>query len=325
MISLIIPCYRESSGLNLTYQRITTAAKRWHQPYEVILVDDGSDDATWDAIVALNRRDARWKGLRLARNFGQQAAIGAGLDYANGDAVVVVDADLQDPPELIHDMIDKWQQGYEVVYGVRTDRPESWAKRLAYWAYYRLLRSATGSNVPCDAGDFALMDRRVVEVLRTMPEQAPYWRGLRYWTGFQQTGLPYRRRPRQVGTSRFTLVKLMQLAWDGWFALSRSALPGWAALGLVCVCGVTAIGGLILLGAEMTPTLVWLGTLFTALQILGLGLIGRFLVRIFDEVRRRPRWIIADAVGFTSLTTCKALEADRVQSGERAGEPSRLG
>ncbi|HMO37451.1 MAG TPA: glycosyltransferase family 2 protein, partial [Gemmatales bacterium] len=189
LISLVIPCYNEAEVLPLLFERIQEEACSWLIDYEVILVDDGSQDDTWHYMQEFHTRDSRWKAVRLSRNFGHQLALWTGLQHAIGDAVVVLDADLQDPPEIIPQFLDKWQAGFDVVYAVRQKRKEGLLKRTAYWCYYRCLRLLSEISIPLDSGDFCVMDRRVVQALLSCCEQEPFIRGLRAWVGFRQTGL----------------------------------------------------------------------------------------------------------------------------------------
>jgi dolichol-phosphate mannosyltransferase len=305
MFSLVVPCRNEEQVLSQVFERLTAAARDWHDDYEVLLVDDGSQDATWAMIERFHRRDPRWKGIALARNFGQQAAIGAGLRHAAGDAIVVLDADLQDPPEVIVRMLEKWHEGYDVVYGIRTSRPESLLKRCCYALFYRLLACSSPVELPRDAGDFCLMDRRVVDVLRSFEEQHPFWRGLRCWSGFRQIGVPYERQVRQAGRSQYSFRKLLRLASDGLFSLSSAPLQVVTWLGAVATPLVLVVG-VILLGlgqVSSTPTaLLWAGLFLGGVQLLCLGTLAAYLGRIYDEVRRRPRWVIASTLGIASST-----------------------
>ncbi len=300
MISIVIPCHNEEPVLPQLFARLSSAAAEWPDDYEVILVDDGSTDGTWSWINRLRDRDPRWKGLSLARNFGHQAAIGAGLHYARGDAVVVLDADLQDPPELIADMIQRWREGFEIVYGVRARRTEGPLKRWCYALYYRLLARVSEVPIPRDAGDFCLMDRRVVKALRAFPEQRPFWRGLRSWSGFRQIGIPYDRPGRKAGVSHYSWLKLLRLASDGLFAMSRAPLRAvtWAgSLACALVLVRMVIGWCQGQGAVGGGTLLWCGLSLAAVQLLSMGVLGAYVGRIYDEARRRPRWLVAATVG----------------------------
>jgi dolichol-phosphate mannosyltransferase len=303
MLSVVIPCYNEEAVLPHVYERICSAAAEWDDDWEVLLVNDGSRDRTWELIEDFHERDPRWKGICLARNFGHQAAVGAGLEQARGDVVAVLDADLQDPPELVSRMIARWRQGYDVVYGIRTRRPESWFKRFCYATFYRVLARASDVPLPEDAGDFCLMDRRVVQALLSFPEQHPFWRGLRCWTGYRHVGLPYARQERQAGKTQYTLRKLFKLAADGVLCLSQTPLRAIGWLGGIATATVLGIAIPLGVWGSSTTTataLLWAGLFVGSLQLLCLGVLGQYLGRIYDEVRRRPRWIIAEIIGIES-------------------------
>jgi dolichol-phosphate mannosyltransferase len=293
------------------FRRVTSAGQTWGCDWEAVCVDDGSADRTWELIVRQHQRDSRWLGLSLSRNFGHQSAVSAGLFHAQGDAVVVLDADLQDPPEVLSRFLEKWRAGFQVVYGVRTLRKEGWFKRACYWGFYRLLARVSPTNIPLDSGDFCLMDRRVVEVLRQMPERNRFVRGLRAWAGFRQVGVEYERDARLAGEAKYTLRRLSRLALDGLF--SFSTVP----LSLVSQAGLW-ISGLALLGILWTLTTklfsdyfaqwgfppvqgfttIVISVLFLGgIQLLSLGIIGEYLGRVYDEVKRRPPWVIADSAG----------------------------
>ena len=195
-ISIVIPCFNEQDVFPLLFDRVSAAASSWGADYEVILVDDGSTDDTWDLIHECNRRDPRWKGVRLARNFGHQIALWTGLNQATGDVIAIFDADLQDPPEILPRFFEKWSEGYNVVYAVRRGRKESWLKRAAYFTYYRLLACVSEIKMPLDSGDFCVLDRRALDAMLATNEQSPFIRGLRAWVGFRQTGVEYERESR---------------------------------------------------------------------------------------------------------------------------------
>ena len=199
MISIVIPCYNEKEVLGQLYARLTSAAEKWNEPFEVILVDDGSEDETWQLIKKMHDRDSRWKIIRLARNFGHQTAISSGIYHARGDCVIIIDADLQDPPEELHRFVTKWREGYDVVYAIRAKRKENFVKKLCYKAFYRVLGTLADIDIPYDSGDFCLMDRKVVDLLSAMPERNRFVKGLRSWVGFRQIGLEYERSARAAG------------------------------------------------------------------------------------------------------------------------------
>lgn len=296
MISVVVPCHNEAAVLPQLFQRLLAVATTWGEEYEVLLVDDGSRDDTWDVIRACHQRDTRWKGIRLARNFGQQAALGAGLHHSRGNAVVILDADLQDPPEVINEFLTHWRKGAHVVYGVRTQRPESWWKRAAYHLYYRVLSRYSEVNVPADAGDFCLLDRRVVRVLRTFRESRPFWRGLRAWCGFVQVAVPYARHSRQAGRSQYTWGSLWRLANDGLWAMTSLpqrilSLLLVLLLGLVLACGLFARG-------DGASPLLWVAmALVGGMQVLSTLLLNQYQRRLLTELRRRPRYVVSACLG----------------------------
>ncbi len=306
MISLVLPCYNESAVLELTYSTLIGASKNWGDTIEIILVDDGSADNTWDLIEGLARRDRRVRGLKLSRNFGHQAAVGAGLEAAEGAAVIVLDADLQDPPSLIGEMLQKWRQGYEVVYAQRRTRVGDAAyKRVMTKLFYRLLERANNSAFPRDVGDFALLDAKVVQTLRGFKEHSVFWRGLRWWSGYKQTNVLFDRPERARGETKYTLRKLVQLAVDGLLALSPlpPRLPIYAG---AATLAMTAVGTLVFGGAKLAGQLsmdwasltLTLALLYVAgAQLCCMGVMGEYLNRIYAEVRNRPRWIVAHTIG----------------------------
>lgn len=311
MISIVIPAHNEEDVLPVLFERLNTAAQSWGDDYEVIIVDDGSTDATPLWLDRFHAEDDRWKYLRFSRNFGHQAAVSAGIHYSTGDAVIVMDADLQDPPEVLDQFLDKWREGYQVVYAVRTKRKEHFFKRTAYSLFYRVLRSVADIEIPLDSGDFCLMDRTVVDVLRSLPERTRFVRGLRSWAGFRQTGLPYERDARLAGDVKYTLPKLMRLAADGVFSFSNWPLRFSSWMGVALCMGSLSMMTLVVawwatnvevFGMAPGRALGWtslcsLILLVSGVQLLFLGVIGEYLARVFDEVKARPSWIVAQARG----------------------------
>jgi len=311
MISIVIPCYNESDVLDALFERVQAVGETLGRAYEVILVDDGSTDDTRQRIAALHEKDARWKILALSRNFGHQTAVSAGIHYAQGDAVIVMDGDLQDPPELIPQLIATWEKGSEVVYAVRRTRKESWWLRTAYKTFYRILARASAIHIPLDSGDFCLMDRSVVNVLRAMPERCRFVRGMRSWAGFRQTGLEYDRDERQAGASKYTFRKLLRLALDGMVSFSYAPLKlaSWMGFTVSFISGLVLI--FLLFDAFFQFELFGLqvrdvqgrasflaGILFIGgAQLLVLGILGEYLGRVFDETKSRPPWVIAQSNG----------------------------
>jgi glycosyltransferase involved in cell wall biosynthesis len=316
-ISVIIPCFNEEEVLPQLFKRLTVVAGTWEVDYEIICVDDGSRDRTWELLKQQNGKDSHWRCLSFARNFGHQVAVSAGLYHATGDAVVIIDADLQDPPEQITRLLGKWREGFQVVYAVRTKRDDAMVKQFLAWGFYRLLSKAVPFNVPADAGDFCLLDRRVVEVMNALPERNRYLRGLRAWSGFRQTGIEFERHARAAGAPQYTFKKSFRLAMDGVFSFSTVPLRLATYLGL-CVSLVAFLGALFTLcqkifaeqfakfgmtpGPHGIPTLV-ISTLFLGgVQLICLGILGEYLGRIYDEVKGRPHWIIQDSAGLDAKT-----------------------
>lgn len=306
MISVVIPCYNEGEVLNLTCQTVMDEARTWDDDFELILVDDGSRDETWDIIESLSRRDPRVRGVRLSRNFGHQAALGAGLEQAQGDAVVVLDADLQDPPSLVKEMIARWRAGAEVVYAQRNCRQgESVFKRVTGNVFYRLLDRVNSVAIPRDTGDFALLDARIVNHMLNFQEHALFWRGMRCWTGYRHEAVNFDRPPRAGGESKYTIAKLIQLATNG--LLSFSYLPlrlglylGSGLLGLTAVACLAALVSWAAWGESLLSGTLLAVMAIGSLQFFCLGVMGEYQNRIYDEVRNRPRWIVRETVGTPS-------------------------
>jgi dolichol-phosphate mannosyltransferase len=307
MISIVIPIHNEASILPELLQRITTASEGWGEEHEIVLVDDGSHDDSLAIALAAAQSDPRHVIVKLSRNFGHQAAITAGLQNARGEAVIIMDGDLQDPPEELIRFIVKWREGFDVVYGVRTQRKEGPAKRLAYTIFYRLLRIISEIDIPLDSGDFCLMSRRVVDVLEgRFPEQIRFVRGLRAFVGFRQTGIPYVRQARHAGTPSYSISALMRLAIDGLLGFSMLPLRLASFLGFFIAIPSFLVGlyfilhrlfGFRVLGhlATDTPGLTTLavGVFFMGgLTLIILGIIGEYLGRIYVEVKRRPSFVV---------------------------------
>jgi dolichol-phosphate mannosyltransferase len=311
MISLVIPAYNEAGGLMLLYDRLVAEASSWGKPFEVILVNDGSHDRTLEVMLEIHRRDARFKVVDLSRNFGHQAALSVGLGCATGDCVLVLDADLQDPPEIINQFLEKWQEGYDIVYGIRTRRKEGWLKRFFYYTYYRILKRLANIKMPLDAGDFCLMSREVVTVLNRLPERARFTRGLRSWTGFRQVGIPYERASRKAGTSKYNWRKLVRLGLSGILSFSKIPLRIASMLGLV-ISGFSLTGSLIFLFMRISGwqpfgysvaqaqglTTVIISLFFlSGIQLICIGIMGEYLAQVVEEVKGRPVAIIRETYG----------------------------
>lgn len=306
MITLVIPCLNEEDVIPALFERVGKAADGWGDDYEVIVVDDGSTDRTWELLSEQHRKNARWKAIRLARNFGHQLAITAGMAQAHGDAVVVMDADLQDQPEEIQRFIEKWKEGYEVVYAVRKGRKEGLLKRLCYKLFYRILGRLSDENIPRDSGDFCLMDRKVLDQLNAMPECDRFVRGLRAWAGFRQVGVEYERAARAAGTVKYGFRKLARLAFSGLFSFSTVPLQIATWLGAVLtvsmvpclLLGVVQRFGGTSLGISRGTLVVFVVLLVSGVQLLCIGIVGSYVGRIYAEVKRRPLWVEREKLGF---------------------------
>jgi polyisoprenyl-phosphate glycosyltransferase len=305
--SIVAPIYNEAENIPILYERISTEMDKTGAPWELIAVNDGSRDGSKHALEALADRDPRVKVVNFARNFGHQTAVTAGLHYTSGDAIVIIDADLQDPPELILDMIEKWQQGYHVVYAVRKSRKgETWFKRATAGLFYRLIYRITDVNIPLDTGDFRLMDRSVVEVLNAMPEHNRFIRGMTSWVGFEQVGIDYERDERIHGETKYPLHKMVRFALDAITSFSYFPLQVMIyfslVLGFLALLTVPVISWLRLaLGPDFfggQATTIVLLLLLSAFQLFFLFMMGQYVARIYDEVRGRPLYVVAKTRGF---------------------------
>ena len=305
VLGIIIPCYNEEKVFPLLRRELEALIQSLTHEVRVLFVDDGSTDRTLSLIREACESNGEFGCLSLSRNFGHQMAVTAGLDHIEGEIVVVMDADLQDPPDLIPKMIDKWREGYQVVYGIRKKRKESVMLRFAYALFYRILRRISNVDIPLDAGDFALMDRRIVDKMKSMPERNRFIRGLRGWVGFKQTGIEYDRNSRQAGDSKYYFRDLLKLALDG--LISFSALPlriaSWIGAG-AAVFGFASLVYTVILALlfEQTPSgwasLAVIIMFFGGVQLLVMGIIGEYLGRIFEEVKSRPKYILSEQIGW---------------------------
>jgi dolichol-phosphate mannosyltransferase len=306
LLSIILPAFNEQEVLPQTYARFTAVGPtlaQWGLDYELIFVNDGSRDSTAALLDQYALADPHVRAVHLTRNFGHQAAITAGLTVARGDVVAIMDCDLQDPPEVLPQFIDKWREGFQVVYAVRQKRKEWFGKRLAYWSFYRLLRAISELDIPLDSGDFCLMDRSAVNLLNSLPERQRFVRGLRTWVGLKQVGVTYERQARQAGVPQYTLAKLLKLAADGLVSFSGVPLKFVTRLGLLGVGIAFALGIWVLVASALdikTPR-GWASTaclilLMGSLQLISLGIIGEYLSRVFIEVKGRPTFLIASIV-----------------------------
>lgn len=305
LLSLVVPVYNESDTIGVFYERATKAlAAIPGLNYEVLFVDDGSRDDSYAQLLKLAQRDSRLRIIKFSRNFGHQIAITAGIDRAIGDAVAVIDADLQDPPEVIASMVDRWREGYDVVYGVRAGRTgEGRMKLLTAALFYRLLNRITKIEVPVDVGDFRLMSRRVVDQLKQMREKDRFVRGLVSWIGFRQTGVPYQRDRRYAGETKYPFGKMVKFAFDGITSFSTVPLKlatwlGYVASGLAFLYMLSvfvqkALGMTVQGWATVMVAMLFLG----GVQLISLGIIGEYLGRVFTELKPRPMYIVEEEVG----------------------------
>ena len=305
LISVVVPVFNESEGIDAFYARATSALGAISScDYEILFVDDGSRDDSYRKLVGFAARDPRVRLIKLSRNFGHQIAITAGIDHARGDCVVVIDADLQDPPEVIAQMVDKWREGYDVVYGLRADRAGEGRMKLATAAvFYRLLKRMTRIEIPVDVGDFRLMSRRATDELKQLREKDRFVRGLVTWIGFRQTGIPYHRDKRYAGETKYTYSKMIKFALDGITSFSTVPLKLATWLGY----GASAIAFLYLLSVFVQKAIgitvegwatVMVGMLFLGgVQLVCLGIIGEYLGRVFNELKPRPIYVIEELRG----------------------------
>jgi glycosyltransferase involved in cell wall biosynthesis len=307
--SIVAPCYNEEEGLHELYTRVSEVMDSTGESWEMVLINDGSRDRTAAIMRDLHASDHRVKIVDFARNFGHQLAVTAGLDHARGDAVVVIDADLQDPPQVILDMLQKWREGYEVVYAVRTHRKgESWFKEFTAKAFYRLIYRITDVNIPLDTGDFRLMDRKVVDAMNQMRERHRFIRGMTSWVGFRQTGVYYVREERFAGETHYPFRKMFKFALDAitgfsYLPLQMATYLGFVIAALSALAAVAVILARLLTGAVAAPfqgqatTLVFV-LFIGGVQLITLGIIGEYLGRIYDEVKSRPLYVVREVVGF---------------------------
>ncbi|CAG1013284.1 polyisoprenyl-phosphate glycosyltransferase [Anaerolineae bacterium] len=306
MISIVAPVYNEGEGIHKFYERVRDTMDRIGEPWELVMVNDGSRDNSLEQMRLIHERDPRVRLLDFARNFGHQIAVTAGMDYASGDAVVIIDSDLQDPPETIADLVQKWREGYEVVYAVRRKRPgETWFKLMTAKLFYRTIYRITEIDIPLDTGDFRLMDRRVVNAINNMREHNRFIRGMTSWVGFRQAGVLYDRHAREWGKTNYPLRKMIKLAWDAVTGFSffplRIAMYASFWLFILSVLGIPIVSllrlatGIQFFEGQATSIVVIL--LLSSFQFFFFFVMGQYLGRIYDEVRGRPLYIVADTFG----------------------------
>lgn len=305
--SLIIPIYNEQDTIPELYDRVFAVMDQMNGETELILIDDGSVDRSLFLLRELRQKDSRVCYLSLARNFGHQIAVTAGLNFSRGEVVIILDADLQDPPELIPQMVELWQQGYQIVYAQRIQRRrERWFKRFTAYAFYRMLKRLADVDIPIDTGDFCLLDRRVVDVLNAMPERNRYIRGLRSWIGFSQTAIQFERHPRFAGDVKYTFQKSLSLAIDGLVSFSKVPLRLSTYVGLFAAMIALLMAVLVLYWRIFVPdspiaglTIIIVAIFFLgAVQLISIGILGEYIGRIYEEVKGRPLYTLSEAAGF---------------------------
>nr|BAL44390.1 glycosyl transferase family protein [uncultured bacterium]BAL56588.1 glycosyl transferase family protein [uncultured Chloroflexota bacterium] len=301
--SLVVPVYNEIESLSELYRRVREVMDGLGEPWELILVDDGSSDGSTERIRQMSREDARVRPVIFARNFGHQLAVTAGLDYARGQAVIIMDADLQDPPEVIPQLIERWREGYEVVYAVRAEREgETWFKKVTASLFYRLIYRIADIKIPLDTGDFRLLDRKVVEVLRRMREHHRFLRGMAAWVGFRQIGVEYHRARRYAGETKYPFRKMLRLALNAitgfsYFPLQLATFFGFFCAGLA-ILAIPLVIWLRLTGwqAFQGQATTLIAVLFLGgVQLISLGILGEYIGRIYDEVKGRPLYVVREA------------------------------
>lgn len=310
LISIIAPCYNESETVDLFVEAIEAALKDADFDHEIVFIDDGSKDDTREKITALTETKNNIRLVALSRNFGKEAALTAGLDHATGDGVVVIDVDLQDPPELIVDFVAKWREGYDVIYAVREDRQsDTAAKRVTAGSFYRLFNKISAIKIPENAGDYRLMDKRVVETIKTLPERSRFMKGLFAWAGYHAVAVPYVRPERAAGETKFNFWKLWNFAIDGFTSFSTAPLRVWTYIGTI-VTGLSALYAsfiilqTLIFGRDIPgyASLLVAILFFGSIQMISVGVLGEYIARLFIEVKRRPIYVVDEVIGKESTS-----------------------
>ena len=307
-ISVVVPLYNEELNIDYLFKRLLSELSRLDMSYEIVCVNDGSKDNTIGCLIEHHHQNPRIKVVNLSRNYGKEIALSAGLDYANGNAVIPIDADLQDPPELIAELVEKWREGYDVVYATRRSRQgESWVKRFTANVFYRTIDGLSQVPIPRNTGDFRLLDRRVVEALKRMPERNRFMKGLFAWVGFKQTSVIYDRPSRYKGETKWNYWKLWNFAIDGITSFSFLPLKVWSYVGLLVSIPSLFYAGFLLLRtlvfgrdlpgyASIMVAVLFLG----GVQLVSLGVLGEYLGRVYEEVKGRPLYLVRESYGFDS-------------------------
>lgn len=300
LLSLVVPAFNEEEAMEQSFERTYRAMSSIGYPFEIIYIDDGSRDRTWEIISRLAREHEEVKALRFSRNFGHQLAVTAGMDEAKGDAVIIMDADLQDPPEVIADMVKAWEQGADIAYGKRMHRKgETAAKKLTAWCYYRLLNFMSAYPIPLDTGDFRLLDKAVADEFRVLREHNRFLRGMSAWLGYNAVPVEYVREERCAGKTKYTLKKMLRLAADGIFGFSSKPLTliGWAGLAVLCIALLGLIATIACAAVTGVPGWLWAVCALVLLDgviLCAMGVQGAYTQRIYDEVKGRPLYIIKE-------------------------------
>ncbi len=300
LISIVIPAYNEADVLEESHRRLTAAIEKMPNAFEVIYVNDGSSDATNEIIHALYEKDPRVALVNLSRNFGKEVALTAGLEHANGDAAIIIDADLQDPPELIPDLVNKWQQGFDVVYATRRKRlGETWLKKTSAALFYKLMLNVGRIQIPRDTGDFRILSRRAIDAVTQFREHHRFMKGLFSWIGFRQTSIIYDRDPRHSGTSKWSYWQLWNFALEGITSFTVAPLKISTYMGVITAAGAFAYGAVIIAktliyGADLAgyPSLMVVILFLGGIQLIGIGIIGEYLGRTFNETKNRPLYFV---------------------------------
>ena len=300
LLSLVVPAFNEEEAMEQSFERTYRAMSSIGYPFEIIYIDDGSRDRTWEIISRLAREHEEVKALRFSRNFGHQLAVTAGMDEAKGDAVIIMDADLQDPPEVIADMVKAWEQGADIAYGKRLHRKgETAAKKLTAWCYYRLLNFMSAYPIPLDTGDFRLLDKAVADEFKVLREHNRFLRGMSAWLGYNAVPVEYVRQERCAGKTKYTLKKMLRLAADGIFGFSSKPLTliGWAGLAVLCIALLGLIATIACAAVTGVPGWLWAVCAMVLLDgviLCAMGVQGAYTQRIYDEVKGRPLYIIKE-------------------------------
>ena len=300
LLSLVVPAFNEEEAMEQSFERTYRAMRSIGYPFEIIYIDDGSRDRTWEIISRLAREHEEVKALRFSRNFGHQLAVTAGMDEAKGDAVIIMDADLQDPPEVIADMVKAWEQGADIAYGKRLHRKgETAAKKFTAWCYYRLLNFMSAYPIPLDTGDFRLLDKAVADEFKVLREHNRFLRGMSAWLGYNAVPVEYVREERCAGKTKYTLKKMLRLAADGIFGFSSKPLTliGWAGLAVLCIALLGLIATIACAAVTGVPGWLWAVCALVLLDgviLCAMGVQGAYTQRIYDEVKGRPLYIIKE-------------------------------